>query len=109
MHKDTYFGMEKKRYETRGIQSRIPIEYRFLLWLLVDELCQEMQADYLQVFQFTYEADGRGGVTQTITHSQEQPDYSMAYEFPMSEMGIEEKVYVIDNGECCTMLLAEEY
>ena len=109
MHKDTYFGMEKKRYETRGIQNRIPIEYRFLLWMLVDELCQEMQADYLQVFQFAYEADGRGGVTQTITHSQEQPDYSMAYEFPMSELGIEEKVYVIDNGECYTMLLAEEY
>lgn len=44
-----------------------------------------------------------------IIHFQEQPDYSLAYEFPMSEVGIEENVYVIDDRECCTMLLEEEY
>lgn len=109
MHKNIYFGMEKKRYETRGVQERIPLDYRYFMWKLVDRLCMNIQVDYLQVFLSSYEKDSRGRITQKFVHSQEKPEYSAVYEFPFSKIKIEEKVYIIDDGENCTMLLAEEY
>jgi hypothetical protein len=45
---------------------------------------------------------------QRISHSSEEPEYKMEYLMP-SESPITQKVYVIDDGDHSTMLLAEEY
>lgn len=101
------FSLEKGRYETKGIASRLPLEYRILLWSLIDALNSTATLDYLQVFTFSalYKDNN---ITQRIVHSQEQPNYSCTYEFPTQE-AVSGKVYVIDDGSHCVMLWAEEY
>ena len=46
MHEE-YFGEGKKRYETKGINQEIPIEYRFLMWEMIEAL--KIPRDYLQI------------------------------------------------------------
>lgn len=47
---------------------------------------------------------------QQIIHSQEVPAYSKTYTFNCTEQEcVSGKIFVIDDGEYCTMLLAEEY
>jgi hypothetical protein len=59
--------------------------------------------DYLQAFELS-----AAGPMQAITHSSEVPEYHMTYLIP-SEKPITEKLYIIDDGDHSTMLLAEEY
>lgn len=105
---EDYFGLEKKRYETKGINTRLNVMYRYILWTLIDSLREEMKLDSLQVFEFVCEKDEQGRYIQKLTHSQEETPYSKTYDFPVEEP-VNEKVYVIDDGEQCTMLFAEEY
>ena len=105
---EDYFGSEKKRYETSGINTRLNPVYRYILWTLIEELKENMKLDYLQVFEFVCEKDEKGRYIQKLTHSQEEQSYSKTYDFPVEEP-VNEKVYVIDDGEQCTMLFAEEY
>lgn len=109
MSEKIYFGTEKKRYETKGIQNNVPVEYRFVLWQLIDALNDEVGVDYLQVFKFCSSVESSGNITEKIIHTQENPDYSITYEFPIASLRLDAKVYVIDDGEQCTMMLAEEY
>ena len=106
---ERFFGLEKKRYETAGINSELDIEYRLLLWQLVDELRDsEVEIDYLQVFEFSVDSvDGRK--VQILEHRQECPDYKMVYQFGEVENFVQAKIYVIDDGDHCTMLFASEY
>ena len=60
--------------------------------------------DYLQVFNLTVE----NGL-QIVKHSSEQPKFDMTYVLPTAEQTVTQKIYVIDDGVHCTMLLAEEY
>ena len=93
---------KNNRYITRGVQSRIPHDTQRLLWYLIDVL-EIPEVDSFQFFNLTIE-DGK----QKITHKQEQPEYSVELLVEVSEP-VSEKVYVIDDGEHSTMLLAEEY
>ena len=102
------FGLEKKRYETKGINTKLNPVYRYILWSLIDSLKEEMKLDSLQVFEFVCEKDEQGRYIQKLTHSQEENLYSKTYDFPVEEP-VNEKVYVIDDGEQCTMLFDEEY
>lgn len=61
--------------------------------------------DYLQVFEFIIEDDK----VQKIKHSQEVPEHEMRYKIPMVKKGVEGKAFVIDDGDHCTMLWADEY
>ena len=45
---------------------------------------------------------------QKIIHEQEQPQFKREYHIPTNHP-ITAKVYIIDDGEHSTMLLAEEY
>ena len=45
---------------------------------------------------------------QSITHTSEEPEYRMEYLIP-SDALITEKLYIIDDGDHSTMLLASEY
>lgn len=90
------------RYLTRGISSEIPIELQLFMWSCIDSL--PSKCDYFQVFELS----SVNNVFQRIHHFSEQPKYSMEYLIP-AETFINAKVYVIDDGEYSTMLLAEEY
>lgn len=91
-----------KRYLTRGVQADIPFELQIFMWECIDRLPEER--DYFQVFKLEVI-----GSIQRIHHFSEQPEYSMEYLLPMVTNPITAKVYVIDDGDHSTMLLAEEY
>lgn len=90
------------RCATRGINAEIPLALQLILWKMIDEM-EVAQKDYLQVFTLCSE-NGK----QKIIHEQEQPDYRKEYIFS-SDYLINEKIYVIDDGDYSTMLLWEEY
>ncbi len=89
------------RYLTRGVQTEISLELQLFLWNCIDQLPEER--DYLQVFNLEL-----FGEMQRITHTSENPEYKMEYLIP-SEAPVTAKVYVIDDGDHSTMLLANEY
>jgi hypothetical protein len=91
-----------KRYLTCGVDAEIPPLLQVLLWQLID-LRKPNPLDYLQVFKLTIE----NGL-QIITHAQKQPPHLQAIICHTDEP-VEAKIYVIDDGENSTMLLASEY
>ena len=92
---------QNKRFLTRGVQAEIPIELLLFLWNCIDQLPQER--DYFQVFKLDV-ANGK----QHIHHISEQPEYSQDYMIDIANP-VNQKVYVIDDIDHSTMLLAEEY
>ena len=90
-----------KRYLTCGVDSAIPIELQLFLWECVDSMPEPR--DYLQVFELS-----ASGPMQSIVHSSEEPEYRKVYMIP-SDAPITEKMYIIDDGDHSTMLLANEY
>lgn len=93
-----------KRYITKGAEEKIPLLYMLLIWEAIDRGVGERRLDYLQIFTF-YVEDNR----QKIKHTQEKPRYERVFDCGEAETAINEKVYVIDDGEHQTMLLASEY
>ena len=92
---------DNQRYLTSGIEASIPLRLQNLLWNLIDLLPPER--DYLQVFRL----EPFGGMQQVI-HTAEEPEYKKVLLFP-SDDPITAKIYVIDDDDHSTMLLAEEY
>ena len=89
------------RYITKGVQENISLELQIFMWNCIDNLSEPK--DYLQVVNLSV-VDS----LQRIIHSTEEPEYKKEYLIPLDNP-ITEKVYVIDDGDHCTMLLAEEY
>ena len=87
------FEKSKGRYLTRGVDAEIPIALQVMMWQAVDQMPEPK--DYLQVLQIVH-------------HTSEQPQFEMTY-IAETEKPVTAKVYIIDDGEHCTMLLAEEY
>lgn len=96
---------DKARYLTRGIQEEVDPILQLFMWKLIDKFQkeQDIPQDYLQVFKIKKLDEGI-----KIIHSQEEPDYKQEYNFDFS-IDRNTKVYVIDDGDHSTMLLAEEY
>ena len=92
---------DNNRYLTCGVDNTIPLELQLFLWDCVEHM--PAQRDWLQVFELNAE-----GPMQAITHRSEEPAYSMKYLIP-SDTPITEKVYIIDDNDHSTMLLANEY
>ncbi|QJS19235.1 DUF960 family protein [Turicibacter sanguinis] len=89
-----------QRYITSGVNEQISIDI---------QQCYEVvkatgKYDYLQVFELKQVAEH----TQQIEHRQEVPEYNQVYQL-RSINPIEQKIFIIDEGEYATMLLAEEY
>lgn len=93
--------MFKNRYITKGVQSEIPAILQIFMWDCISALPEPK--DYLQIFRLSC-IDGK----QKIIHEQEQPEFKREYILNSPEP-VNAKVYVIDDGDHCTMLLAEEY
>ncbi len=91
-----------QRYLTKGVQIEVPFDLQMFMWYLVNNLNEPK--DYLQVFRLSVSEKGN----QHIIHEQEVPAYSREYDVRIDNP-INAKVYVIDDGEHSTMLLAEEY
>jgi len=93
--------MFTNKYLTCGVDSTIPIDLQLFLWECYERLPDDR--DYLQVFDLR-----PVGCMQSITHRSEQPEYHKEYLIP-SDAPITQKLYIIDDGDHTTMLLAEEY
>ena len=96
------FEKNKGRYLTRGVDADIPAELQLFMWQAIDQMPEPK--DYLQVFRLSVE----NGL-QVIHHSSEQPEFEMTYILAAADTAVTEKVYMIDDGDHCTMLLASEY
>ena len=96
------FEKSKGRFLTRGVDEKIPRDIQLFLWEAINQMPEPK--DYLQVFRLSV-SNG----LQVIHHSTEQPEFEMTYVLATVDTHITEKVYVIDDGDHCTMLLAEEY
>jgi hypothetical protein len=95
-----------KRYVTRGVIAKVPIGVQGFLWSLVDNLAarHEVEINYLQVFELGQAENG----SQQIIHKQEVPEYHAVYQFDKVENPLNVKLYAIDDGCYCTMLLPSE-
>lgn len=93
------------RYITRGVTTEIPLELQCFLWLAIDSMEVETK-DYLQVFHLSPQNG-----TQHIIHTQEEPPYRAEYHISLSrdELPVTASLFVIDDGDHTTMLLASEY
>ena len=98
---------QNTRYITKGIKEELSVEIQLIIWGIVDRLVNSgIPADYLQVFDLEFKEN-----TLAIKHSQEVPQYISLHEHKLLEQNEnkELKVYVIDDRDHSTMLLASEY
>ena len=93
-------NFKNKRFITRGIGDTVNPYLQILLWGLIDTM--PSSKDYLQVFELS---DSAGKVK--VIHTQENPEYRREYLWDAPVFC--GKIFVIDDGDHSTMLLAEEY
>ena len=111
MDEQSYFKDGIKYYQTKRVNETCPLLYR--AWM-IKELervrdKKKLHMDYLQIFKFSLsEVDGK--VMQKVTHVQEVPEYERTYCFEAEGEGLEDKLYIIDDGAgYATILYADEY
>lgn len=93
---------KNQRYITRGIKEIIPLSVQIAIWKCIDDM--EIEKDYLQVFELS----PKNGFV-FVVHRQEEPIYSKEYILEIPLQISAKKIFVIDDGEHSTMMLAEEY
>lgn len=94
------------RYLTRGVDEKISQFLQMLMWDMIDEM--QIEKDYLQVFNLI-PAELNGEKVLKIVHSQEKPPYQRTIMLSNLTPPIQEKLFVIDDGDHSTMMLADEY
>lgn len=98
-----------KRFTTKGIVEEIPYCIQNVMWAMIENM-QVDKKDYLQVFKLEKGYDDSKVLVQKLIHCQEQPEYKKIITVPIcQDKVLETKVYVIDDGDYATMLLADEY
>ncbi|WP_394899938.1 DUF960 family protein [Clostridium butyricum] len=99
---------KENRYMTRGINAEVDIRMQIILWDMIDKLKEQgdIKLDYLQVFEIE-----KINEIIKIEHRQEVPNYSQSYMLNGMDIEINSKIkiFVLDDGENSTMMLAEEY
>ncbi|MBI5989487.1 DUF960 family protein [Clostridium perfringens] len=98
---------KESRYITRGANEKLDLRLQLILWNMIDKLNEEgKELDYLQVFKVRKCKEGI-----VIEHSQEVPEYKEKYVIDLENIEVNGniKVFVIDDNEYSTMMLAEEY
>lgn len=103
------YKFDSQKYITSGVRERIPLEIQLMMFDSIGFMRKKTddQLDYLQVFKLKTIGE-EGNYLLSIRHEQEIPKMKLDIMVPVSEP-INEKVYVIDDVEHITMLLAEEY
>lgn len=92
---------DNDKYITRGVQNDIAPNFQHFLWRTIQRM--KVQKDYLQVFELTVEKS-----SQFVKHRQEVPPYEETFVAKGASTYIG-KIFVIDDGDHSTMMLAEEY
>ena len=98
---------KENRYITKGINEIVDIRLQIFMWRAIDNLNYKVEkVDYLQVFEIEKEYG-----TITINHRQEVPKYNEEHIIELCDIEVvgKIKIFVIDDGDHSTMLLAEEY
>lgn len=100
---------DNDRYITRGIKEKINIQIQNEMWNLLYALKQKknFQIDYLQVFELN-PVKNSSYFNQEMIHSQEVPYYKNVILFSTKE-AVTAKIFVIDDKDHSTMMLADEY
>lgn len=101
---------DKEKYITSHANGVLPLALQITMWQSIDEWrVTNTSLDYLQVFILSIEiVDGKP--IQVITHSQEQPEKSETIHIECEGFEpVNDKVYVIDDVEYATMLMASDY
>lgn len=98
-----------KRFVTRGVSNNFPIELQLLLFATIERMREKVggRLDYLQIFNIVLEKKGNKKFLH-IYHEQECPQAKLEYIVP-TEKEVSGKVYMIDDLDHVTLLLAEEY
>ena len=94
----------RNKFITRGVNASIPLALQLLMWQMVDAV--PSPKDYLQVFKLSIKDQ-----KLHIEHTQEQPEYKKELDIHLSrdEINVSASLFVIDDGDRATMLMAEEY
>lgn len=92
---------DNDKYITRGVQNDIAPNFQHFMWRTIQRM--KVQKDYLQVFELTVEKS-----SQFVKHRQEVPPYEETFVAKGTSTYIG-KIFVIDDGDHSTMMLAEEY
>lgn len=95
------------KYITRGIQDEIGLDIQQLIWKMIESKRKLTVLDYLQIFNLCT-IPQENGIRQLIIHRQEEPPFNYQIFFNVSKP-VNAKIYVIDDIEHVTMLLANEY
>jgi hypothetical protein len=95
----------KQKYITAGVCNQISLPTQMMIWQLATSL--PCQADYLQVFKLEPGVKN-GRAIQTIEQSQEMPEYKRSCSFYCGG-AVNEKLYLIDDGDHITLMMSEEY
>ena len=92
------------RYVTQGVNRQLSLDLQLMLWSMIDETAYPR--DELQVFQLkTLEETGI-----LIRHTQEEPAYEKHVIFKIpSPWALDDRIFVVDNGEYTVMMLSSEY
>lgn len=104
-----YFYDQVPWYKTCGVNYKIAeIHCMKCITMISDMIDTGVPADYLQVFNFNYDPQKK---EITIKHSQEEPEYERTLKYIIGDdtEPFEGKVYIIDDIDHRTILLAEEY
>lgn len=107
-NKSKYFN--GKWYITKGVMSKYGQMLGNILINLVDELKRSAELDYLLVVKLNF-----NGHRQIIRFSQEElvdgvvVDHLKEFEFETEGAHINDKLYIIDDGNYSTILFPSEY
>ena len=93
-----------QRYITNGVHEQISLDIQLFCWQCYEEVKVTGRYDYLQVFELQKIEDH----IQQIEHRQEIPEYNQVYQLT-SLNPIKQKIFIIEEGNSVTMLLADEY
>ncbi|HFR4142337.1 TPA: DUF960 family protein [Bacillus cereus] len=97
-----------KRYITKNAEDVLPLSLQIQMFDLIEAARNQIKLDYLQTFKCSI-ISGSGNISlQKIVHSQEVPPYKNTINIKCERI-INAKVFVIDSGDYCTLMLAEEY
>ena len=102
------FKFNGNRYITSGIQQEIPLAIQLMMFESLAFMERKAgELDRLQIFKLsTSEKDGM--LLLNIRHEQEIPEARIDYLVPV-EAALDHMIYIIDDVDHVTMLLAEEY
>lgn len=96
-------------YETAAYNQIVPEDTRMFIRRVIQRISDKSDTDYLQVFTLK-PVKIKGKTVQEIKNTQEEPDKDHTYRLILpDDQIITEKIYVIDNLESHTYMIASEY